>query len=857
MDGPISLKRRCPYTQDEDTFALYHPPTSYPFPSTDLVSASLPPEQRRIIYQAAELLQLSAADLFLLTPQACSHHIIGRAASILKVPPQSLLQLSYQPLQFHQAKRLRRSVDDFTPQYTDIMNRRNSEKAILSHDYTDHNHVGETEPRQVLTLPPSGGHSSFLDTAASGIAECFASLATCPPTHPYEPRREYQVLSPTEQNPFLDVPPTVPGPMSEPSAAVYTSPPVPVNWLTGDDPSAGLYIQGYPALQPTIPVTPNARLAVAQPSTRLEAMYYPTEQEPGSFPQPDGPEAAAVVKADQASTTDLSGYPPAAPIPLQTDVPPDITSIVTNPSPLAQLSITSPVGLKGMAPSAESSHAMHPPMGAMEPAVRQMPLSSEHESNHSHTFSVQTSGQYDSYAHQQHVHGLMIVPPYTGGLDPNLSTQQYPRSTAARRGPFKDQSERQKTAQTRKIGSCIRCRMQRIRCNADGDDEQSPCLSCKKSLGRTWRLPCLRLKIGDVELSKTSQVKGYEWTLRWKDNSALNDVGNWVSTEDRIIRVTEGYTDDYVELRVRKFNPQPGDRLERSWVTKTGEKRSVEIPAYAIVDPDTIQTQYTRYIKKGLWVCCNRVLGEHKGSLIWWTYGVAMNMSRGSSHLPDKEREVLSNTLTLWMTIRLTTRSFEIVGNETLGMPHDILDETNPSYGKIPLPPVMGAQLDSVLIHSIQHGIRRDTLEGLHKLTTENKAKAWFTTYLVTFILLHNAALVIRHDASYAKKHGMKRKFAREDKVQQYYKGAITLLAYFHYCNKGVFPFSEEAKEQDIRNLANLDEDCLKFVRRTRTYAISKKKEWQVLWDNNDYENDYYFISQLYEVNWQPRSMVI
>jgi hypothetical protein len=33
----------------------------------------------------------------------------------------------------------------------------------------------------------------------------------------------------------------------------------------------------------------------------------------------------------------------------------------------------------------------------------------------------------------------------------------------ARRGPFKDSGQRELTARTRKIGSCIRCRMQRIR----------------------------------------------------------------------------------------------------------------------------------------------------------------------------------------------------------------------------------------------------------------------------------------------------------------------------------------------------------------------------------------------------------
>lgn len=280
-------------------------------------------------------------------------------------------------------------------------------------------------------------------------------------------------------------------------------------------------------------------------------------------------------------------------------------------------------------------------------------------------------------------------------------------------------------------------------------------MGCKKSLGRTWRLPCLRLKIGDVELSKPCQVKGYEWTLRWKDNSVVSDIGSWASPEVRVIRISEGYTDSFVEFRVRQFIPQEGDSLKRSWLAPSGEVRSVNIPAYAIVDSDNIVPQYRAYIKKGLTACCDHVLSEHKGELIWWTYGVALKFSRAPSPLSVQERKVVVDTLELWMAVRLTTKSFEIVGQETLGMPRDILDETSPSCGKIPIPPVMGAQLDSSLIHEIQYRSRRTALEGLHKLITENKTKSWLTTYLITFVLLHNTALLMKHDASYARKHGM------------------------------------------------------------------------------------------------------
>lgn len=32
-------------------------------------------------------------------------------------------------------------------------------------------------------------------------------------------------------------------------------------------------------------------------------------------------------------------------------------------------------------------------------------------------------------------------------------------------------------------------------------------------------------------------------------------------------------------------------------------------------------------------------------------------------------------------------------------------------------------------------------------------------------------------------------------------------------------------------------------------------RQWQDLWEVDDYENDYYFVSQLFEQNWQPRTM--
>src|SRR3954452_290511 len=94
-------------------------------------------------------------------------------------------------------------------------------------------------------------------------------------------------------------------------------------------------------------------------------------------------------------------------------------------------------------------------------------------------------------------------------------------------------------------------------CNLDPDDERGPCISCRKIASNTkvYRLSCLRWKITDVKLFKPGQVKGHEWTDRWKD-SVVDDIGTWASGDSRVIHVTEGYTGRSVRLQVRRFQPQ-------------------------------------------------------------------------------------------------------------------------------------------------------------------------------------------------------------------------------------------------------------------------------------------------------------
>jgi hypothetical protein len=108
--------------------------------------------------------------------------------------------------------------------------------------------------------------------------------------------------------------------------------------------------------------------------------------------------------------------------------------------------------------------------------------------------------------------------------------------------------------------------------------------------------------------------------------------------------------------------------------------------------------------------------------------------------------------LRLWVAIRITTSLIFICGEDTLGVSPDC-DETSPFHSKIPLPPVMEAQIELILIQGILIPLRKAVLDKLQKLILTNRPNRWFTMYLCILILLHNCSMITKYNAGYAKKY--------------------------------------------------------------------------------------------------------
>ncbi|KAM3480994.1 hypothetical protein MY8738_004685 [Beauveria namnaoensis] len=401
------------------------------------------------------------------------------------------------------------------------------------------------------------------------------------------------------------------------------------------------------------------------------------------------------------------------------------------------------------------------------------------------------------------------------------------------------------------------------------------------NFAKTGQLPCLRYKIADIALYKSGQVPGFEWTRRWS-NEVSGPIDTWASPEVKTIRISEGYSDSVVELQVRQFVPMEGDKLDRTW-DYNGEKKSVRIPPFALIDTQKARKAFAKHIDASVDDTLKNVIKTVEGTLGKWmrvTYLEAFRLAQRSDTPPEVSK-ILQSTFRLWTSTRLNTISCFIVGEETLGMPSDILDDTSPTPGKVPVPPVMGAQLNLLMIHEIQAKLRKTVLEQLQKIVQKNKHSTWLVTYFVNFILLHNASMIISHDAGYAKKHGIKvrpsdglpaktrSKSTTSASPTRLYLfqistwrlifcvGANIILAYFHYCNKGLYPFSDECSDSELKSLAELNENDVKFVRCTANYARAREVEWRRLRESHDYDHPEYYISQMFEQNWKPRSMVV
>ncbi|KAK4077201.1 hypothetical protein Purlil1_12474 [Purpureocillium lilacinum] len=339
--------------------------------------------------------------------------------------------------------------------------------------------------------------------------------------------------------------------------------------------------------------------------------------------------------------------------------------------------------------------------------------------------------------HEQALRNTCPCPSY----DPSWKV---PQDTTSRpkRGPFTDPHLRKETAQTRKRGSCIRCRMQRIRCSTDADNQAGPCRSCASLLPSESRLPCFKAKITDIRLHGLSDAQWPSWLL---DSALLTPTPRHEKTSTHIetIQILYGLCSGTVELRMRKLTMAEHGSLAKNWGVQHSES-SVDNTPYVLLDYGTAKKAYTRYIRKNAGIILRRALGG-KDRLIYTTYRQAWKVYV-NSETPPEALALLGRVFRLWVALRMAagaegcavdmerTRRPGLAGNETS------CDRT------VTVPFLVKTQLEFLLDEDVIGNLQTEVLKLLQAMMYKGQRSTWLTRYLTVFILLHNYVLLMAHE---------------------------------------------------------------------------------------------------------------
>ena len=190
---------------------------------------------------------------------------------------------------------------------------------------------------------------------------------------------------------------------------------------------------------------------------------------------------------------------------------------------------------------------------------------------------------------------------------------------------IKNQERRQTPAETRKIGACIRCRIQKLQarkppsslsssspsgsnqkgylqCKTNFDSDvytEEECIPCKNfakhSKKTLHRSPCDRRKIGAITLFRQ---EGLRLTRRWPATE-IKDVNGRGVLAQRHIGLTFDVSTEPIYVPVVPFVPVDGDITTRSWTVSINGKtfrRQEELPAYCLHDVRAAAKEYASYV---------------------------------------------------------------------------------------------------------------------------------------------------------------------------------------------------------------------------------------------------------------------
>ena len=113
----------------------------------------------------------------------------------------------------------------------------------------------------------------------------------------------------------------------------------------------------------------------------------------------------------------------------------------------------------------------------------------------------------------------------------------------------------------------------------------------------------------------------------------------------------------------------------------------------------------------------------------------------------------MDQALQIAIMTMLVSKSFSIDnGPETLGM-SPVIDPTSPYHGRIPIPPMLDAQLDDILMQKMKR-LQKTALSNLKSLIISHSKQHWFMIFLTIIVLVSNLEFLYQNQNDQIKRYG-------------------------------------------------------------------------------------------------------
>ncbi|KAK6081191.1 hypothetical protein SCUP234_04844 [Seiridium cupressi] len=402
---------------------------------------------------------------------------------------------------------------------------------------------------------------------------------------------------------------------------------------------------------------------------------------------------------------------------------------------------------------------------------------------------------------------------------------------------------------------------------------------------------CVRWKLTSITMFRTG---GLNFTKRpgW-GGAALKDLGpqDWDDEFVCTIRMTLGYCDAPIELRVRKFKALEGiDKTDRFWLDPQRQQQRTPIAAYALHDIHRARKILHDHITANAYSAVKRYAEENTRvhDLVKETYKAAWNHMRTVNHTTItttgviEAKDLMEDLFKLWFATKNTLGSAWLLGEtgteETLWMTPDSR-EGYPFPGKISAPRLVCQQFDAINYSTMLNPWRAQFLRNMWNILHKVDPKMFYTMYLVVFVMLHEISSASKDRYWHARMNKTTLRYDMEGFMEELQHGANVVLYCWHYYRRGFNPLDagweqirDEKKKQKKKKkekmiFSDIDADQMRLMKACADISMSgtvletptEKEGWdKLVFDPEQpspliWERDLHFVSQMFDDNWSPK----